>query len=125
MSGTGNYYAPYGANLYSTPMNNNPAYGMQMQNNTNSVITVPVTNETEVQNYLVGAGNTVIFVDFDHGKLWIKSTAANGVPMQMRKFKLSEEMQEPVNVNASAPTEQYATKADFDELKKMVEELLK
>lgn len=125
MAGTGNYYPPYGSTLYSTPINNNPAYGMQMQNNANSVITVPVTNDTEVQNYLVGAGNTVIFVDFDHGKLWIKSTASNGVPMQLRKFKLSEEIQEPPAVVAPSPTEQYATKADFDELKKMIEDLLK
>lgn len=124
MSGTGNYYAPYGTNLYSTPINNQ-AYNMPMQNANNSVITVPVTNETEVQNYLVGAGNTVIFVDFDHGKLWIKSTAANGVPMQLRTFKMSEVQPEQPAVNTSAPTEQYATKADLDEIKKMLEELIK
>lgn len=124
MSGTGNYYAPYGANLYSTPINNQ-AYNMPMQNTANSVITVPVTNETEVQNYLVGAGNTVIFVDFDHGKLWIKSTAANGVPMQLRTFKLTEFHPEPPVANAPVPTEQYATKADLDEIKKMLEDLIK
>lgn len=124
MSGTGNYYAPYGSNLYSTPMNNQ-AYNMPMQNTTNSVITVPVTNETEVQNYLVGAGNTVIFVDFDHGKLWIKSTAANGVPMQIRMFKLSEIQPEPASQPAPVPTGEYVTKSDFDELKKMIEDLIK
>ena len=122
MGGAGNYYTPYayGNNLYSTPINTMP-----MQNTANSVITVPVTNETEVQNYLVGAGNTVIFVDFDHGRLWIKSTAANGVPMQLRMFKLSEVQQEPPAVAASTPTEQYATKADLEALKKTIEDLLK
>jgi len=123
MGGTGNYYAPYGANLYSTPMNNQ--YNMPAQNTTNSVITVPVTNETEVQNYLVGAGNTVIFVDFDHGRLWIKSTAANGVPMQLRTFKLTEVQQEPPVTVTPIPTEQYATKADLEDLKKTIESLLK
>lgn len=127
MSGTGNYYSPYGtsfgAPLYSS-MPNNPN-NMPMQNNVNSIITVPVTSETEVLNYLVGAGNTVIFVDLDHGRSWIKSTASNGVPMQMRKFKMLEEVQEQPVMSASQPAEQYATKADFDELKKMIEDLLK
>lgn len=124
MGGTGNYYAPYGTNLYSTPMNNQ-AYNMPMQNATNSVITVPVTNETEVQNYLVGAGNTVIFVDFDHGRLWIKSTGANGVPMQVRTFKMAEVQPEPTIAPAPENKELYVTKADFDELKKTIEDLLK
>lgn len=123
MSGTGDYYAPYahGANLYSSPINNMPQQNSMMNA---GIVTALVANEVDAQSYPVGAGNTVLLIDFNQNRFWLKSTAANGVPMPMRSFAFEEKTVEPAKATVE-PANDYVTKADFDELKKMIGDLLK
>lgn len=68
------------------PQNYQHQGGFQSQ----GMILVPVQNETVVNTYLVGAGNTVAFVDFNGGKMWLKATSPQGIPETVREFELKE-----------------------------------
>lgn len=122
MNGNNNFYNPYLMGNYSNGLGNQNNYNLQSQNYTNSVITVFVTSELAAQCYPVGAGNTVLLVDFDHKMFWIKSTDSNGVPMQMRAFDFSERIEQPAESPASN-TENVVSRDEFNELKNMFSEL--
>lgn len=106
-------------------MNNNP-YQMQnfAQPSANSIMTVFVSGEAGAASYPVGAGNTVMLIDFDSKMFWIKSTDSNGVPLPLRRFDFDERVQaeKPVQTNsADAPV----TRKEFEELKQMLDDLMK
>ena len=75
---------------------------------------VPVQGEGGAQMYPVAAGTTVALIDFDACVFWLKTTAPNGLPQQMRKFEFKEIVQ------AVQGNENVVTRAEFDELKKMI-----
>lgn len=83
---------------------------------------VPVHNETTVNTYLVGAGNTVAFCDFNAGTLWLKSTTPQGIPEAVRKFELKEITPKPQNENAVSREEFTALNDKFDKLLEMLGE---
>lgn len=124
MNGNNNYYNPYGMSGYNAGLLGQAGYNMQSQNNINSVMTVFVTSELAAQCYPVGAGNTVLLIDFDHHMFWIKSTDSNGVPMPMRAFDFAERAAEQVDSNTQI-TDNQVSREEFDELKKMIEDLVK
>ena len=130
LNGNSNMFYPY-LNGYSG-LTTQTGYGMQPQNTPNSVVTVFVTSEMAAQCYPVGAGNTVLLIDFDHHMFWIKSTDSNGVPMPMRTFdfaeKLAEQPAEPVQeaVNTGVSRDEFnELKTMFGELKATIEDVLK
>ena len=87
--------------------------GYQMQ----GMVLVPVQNEATVNNYLVGAGNTVAFVDFNGGVMWLKSTTALGVPEAVRKFEIKEIVIKPQE------SANDVTREEFSELKEQINRL--
>lgn len=93
-----------------------PMQPQQPQQSQGSLTTVPIssTNPMDVVlNYPVGAGDTVIFIDFGSGVFWLKSTSRTGVPEPLRKFNFEEEIpQTPQNQNES----NFVTKEDFNSL---------
>lgn len=100
-----------------------PAGNYQAQ----GMVLVPVQNETTVNTYLVGAGNTVAFADFNKGEdidgtLWLKSTTPQGVPNPVRKFELKEITPKPENENAVSREEFTALNDKFDKLLEMLGE---
>lgn len=122
MNGNNNLFYPYTSG-YSGLMNQ-AGYGMQSQNTPNSVITVFVTSEMAAQCYPVGAGNTVLLIDFDHKMFWIKSTDTNGVPMPMRTFDFTEKLAEqPTEANTQDGISNGVSRDEFNELKSMFSEL--
>lgn len=72
---------------YNQPMYNQPMQPIQRQAD---ILAVPVQGAQAAQNYLVGAGNTVILTDFASGFIWLKSTDANGLFSTLRTFKVQE-----------------------------------
>lgn len=66
------------------------AQPMQPVQRQNEILAVPVQGTQAAQNYLVGAGNTVILTDFTNGFIWLKSTDANGLFSSLRTFKVEE-----------------------------------
>ena len=72
-----------------------------------------VNGIVEAQNYPVAPGNTIILMDANEPVFYLKSQN------QLRVFDYTERVQEPAN------TTEYVTKAEFEELKKMLDDLTK
>ena len=124
MNGNNSLFYPYAYGSGYSGLMNQAGYGMQSQNTPNSVITVFVTSEMAAQCYPVGAGNTVLLIDFDHKMFWIKSTDTNGVPMPMRTFDFTEKLAEqPTEANTQDGTSNGVSRDEFNELKSMFGEL--
>lgn len=64
-----------------------PMYNQQMNN---QIMTILVQGENVVNTYPVAIGATVIFIDFNARKFWIKSNES-GIPSQPRRFTFTEE----------------------------------
>lgn len=96
-----------------------PGNGYQPQ----GMVLVPVQNETVVNTYLVGAGNTVAFVDFNNGLMWLKATTSQGIPEPVRKFELTEiTPKAPADENSVSREEFTALNNKFDKLLEMLGE---
>lgn len=104
------------------PQMQNTGWNMpvQQQASNGSFMTVIVNGEAGANTYPVAAGNTVLLIDFNTRQFWLKTTDPNSVPQPLRSFKFEEVVQ-------ATPTQQdagnYVTKAEFAELKKMLEDL--
>lgn len=106
----------YTADMLNRPISNQPT----QQNNSNSLMTVLVNSEDEVNNYPVAAGFTVMLVDFSHNKFWLKSTAMNGVPQPPRVFTISEISQQPAQIQNGS----VVTREEFDALNSKLSKLI-
>lgn len=87
----------------------------QMQN---QIMLVPVNGEGGAQMYPVAAGSTVALIDFDACVFWLKTTAPNGLPQQMRKFEFKEIIQ------AVPGSENMVTRQEFTALQESMNKIL-
>lgn len=113
-------YPSYGYGYTAQDMLNRPMSNQPQQNNSNSLMTVLVSSEDEVNNYPVAAGFTVMLVDFSHNKFWLKSTAMNGVPQPPRVFTISEISQQPAQIQNGS----NVTREEFDALNSKLTKLI-
>ena len=119
-----NYGQTYG-NVF--PNNQNPIgyqnpmlYGNQpMQQDDNSIMAVFVQGEAGATNYLVRSGTTVMPIDFQAGKFWLKSNTG-GIPQRMRHFVFKEIFPEQEQPNQSEKENASVTREEFDSLSKNV-----
>ena len=119
-----NYGQTYG-NVF--PNNQNPIgyqnpmlYGNQpMQQDDNSIMAVFVQGEAGATNYLVRSGTTVMPIDFQAGKFWLKSNTG-GIPQRMRHFVFKEIFPEQEQPNQSENGNASVTREEFDSLSKNV-----
>lgn len=124
-----NYGNPWGMNSLgqnqnqNVPQNNtqNPLiYGNQIpQQNYGSLMTVFVQGEAGANAYPVASGNTVMLMDFESGKFWIKSNV-NGIPQRLRSFSFSEEIQG----QTQAQSTNAVSREEFNKLAENVNKLL-
>lgn len=122
-------YAPNYGNTFPNNQNlmgfQNPMpYGnQQMQQDDNSIMAVFVQGEAGATNYLVRSGTTVMPIDFQAGKFWLKSNTG-GIPQRMRHFVFKEIFPEQ-----EQPTEQKnaegVSRKEFDDLSKNVSVIAK
>lgn len=89
----------------------------QQQNNSVSVVTVQ--GEAGARIYPVAAGNTVLLIDFDNKKFWLKSTDLNGMPSRFAAFNFTEEIK-PAN-----DTDNFISRNEFNELKQSIDNQFK
>lgn len=120
--------------LQNTPMQMQP--GMQqapLPNQQQSAMNTPIQNElmlvlvkddNAVQNYPVANGNSVMLMNYDSGKFWIKSMT-NGVTPTITEHKF-----EVVNGNQNAPASNFVSQEEFkalsanvDRIQKIIEDL--
>lgn len=91
------------------------------QQPSNSILTVFVNSEEEVNLYPVAAGVTVMLACFSNHKFYLKSTSKTGVPEPLRIFPFTEETQiatENQNVG------DYATKEEMRSLSDKLDKLI-
>ena len=87
-----------------------------------------VKGRTEADNYQLPNGGTVILMDSETNVFYLKTRDANGIYAPIREFKYEEVS----SAQGTQPSSDFVTREDLsavtksvDELKKMVEELLK
>lgn len=81
----------------------------------NNFYTVLVNGEAGANAYPVASGNTVLLMDFNAGKFWLKSTNVNGIPQQLRCFSFKEEIRKP-----QALSDSMVSREEFDTLSQNV-----
>lgn len=94
---------------------------MNGQQPQNSILTVFVNSEDEVNFYPVAAGVTVMLVSFNLKRFWLKSTGKNGVPEPLRVF----DFEEIVTMQPQSQADQnYATKDEIKTLSDKLDKLI-
>lgn len=83
-----------------------------------------VQGETGAKSYLVAPGNTVLLMDSEGQRFYLKSSDASGMPLPLRVFEYAE-------ITASAGLDKktedntaYATKAEFAAFKTEINAIL-
>ena len=92
-----------------------PTFNQQPQ-----LITVLVQGEENANSYPVGIGNTVLLMDFEGGKFWIK-TNPSGIPQPPRSFSFTETTPQPAVQNGTINS---VTREEFNALSSKLDKLL-
>jgi len=112
------YYNPY-QNQYMSQM-------QTPQPQSNGLIWVQ--GEAGAKSYMVAPNSTVMLMDSESQRFFLKSTDISGMPQPLRIFEYHETTQ---NASKTAPIEQtidyssFATKAEFDAFKDEINGILK
>lgn len=118
-----NYYAPfYQPNYYGNPAQNRqypqqyqqPV--VQPQQSGNGLIWVQ--GEAGAKSYLVAPGNTVMLMDSESERFYIKSADASGMPLPLRVFAYQELTQQGVQAPMTAEQanpNNFITREEFEQ----------
>ena len=117
------YNAPYGGQqmqqqMYQPQMQQPPQGAQQPSNGF-----VWVNDINEAANYLVAPNSAVQLWDKNSPCVYLKTADAAGKPT-MQIFDLVERKQQPTAQTQTATTEDYVTRAEFAELRKVVDALI-
>lgn len=115
-----NPYYPTPANVWNTPQNIPVA---PSQPTPASAGIIWVQGESGAKAYPVPAGTSLLLMDSESQVFYIKSTDGSGVPMPLRTFSYKELLSEPAKIPGAQP--EYVTRSEFEEVKKMLEDLTK
>lgn len=85
-----------------------------------------IDNPSQVDNYAVAAGNTVLLIDFTHKVFYLKSTNVNGVPMpvQIADWDYRPQPQQTISVSQNQNDANTVSRQEFDELKALLTQTL-
>ena len=126
------YYAPYQNQYYTqlaqtyTPVQGQLQNVAPVQQNNNGIIWIQ--GEQAAKSYMVAPNNTVLLMDSESQRFYLKSTDASGMPLPLRVFEYTETTHNVANKPSDAPAvdlSSYATKAEFDAFRGEIEGLLK
>lgn len=92
----------------------------QPQQQTNTISVVTVQGEAGARIYPVAAGNTVLLIDFDAKKFWLKSTDTGGLPLRFAAFNFTEEI-----VQTQGDTSNFISRNEFNDLKQSIDNQFK
>lgn len=118
-----NYYAPF----YQPSYYGNPAQNRQYPQQYQQPVAQPqqsgngliwVQGEAGAKSYLVAPGNTVMLMDSESERFYIKSADASGMPLPLRVFAYQELTQQGVQapVVAEQPNpNNFITREEFEQ----------
>ena len=115
--GFGNYYGgympPMGGNFGGAMQDNLSQYrAAQAQNQQNMSGAVWVQGEVGAKSYPVAPGNSVVLMDSESARFYIKTADISGVPMPLRVFEFKEGGGAPT---PTADMSQFVTKEELQE----------
>lgn len=112
-------YTPIAPGFYgvpNTPAPTVPTATPAQQAPQNNGPIVWVQGEAGAKSYLVAPNTTVLLMDSEGDRFFLKSADASGVPLPLRTFKYEE-----IKAGAVPATgEEYALKKDLDEIRKQL-----
>ncbi len=120
------YYPPTYYQGVNMPYNA-PQMPSNAQTQTSNQITW-VQGENAAKSFPVGAGQSVLLMDSEESVFYIKSVDTSGMPQPLRIFDYSERKSsngEPKKTNEATNTEEYVSKAEFNNYKEDMRRLLK
>lgn len=122
--------------MMNTSMTGVNGFGGQTIQPTNIVV-VPISDENGAINYPVAPNNTVLLMNFNQNRFWLKTQHQNGLSYDLQGFYFMtpEQLQQMTsaqqNNQLQAPQQpafdpsNFVPRAEFEELKKMIEEFMK
>ena len=96
------------------------------QNNQNGIIWIQ--GEQAAKSYMVAPNTTVLLMDSESQRFYLKSTDASGMPLPLRVFEYSETDKNVSNSSSAASgvdLSVYVTKAEFDGFKGEIRDMVK
>lgn len=128
------YYAPFYRPTYYDPVQQNPMgqFNQQFQPPTTPPTTQPMTQqanngliwvqgEAGAKSYIVAPGNTVMLMDSEGERFYLKSADTSGMPMPLRIFEYKEHTETPSQA-FSAPVaaqnvnfDNFVTREEFEQ----------
>ena len=128
------YYAPFYRPTYYEPVQQNPMgqFNQQFQQTATPPTTQPmaqngnngliwVQGEAGAKSYIVAPGNTVMLMDSEGERFYLKSADASGIPMPLRVFEYKERTETPSQAFSSPVTAQsvnldnFVTREEFEQ----------
>lgn len=95
----------------------------QPQQNNNGILWV--SGEVGAKSYLVAPGTSVLLMDSESEKFYIKSTDVSGMPQPLRTFEYHEiGTQMPPKQPAQNMDSKYVTRQEYDDLKGKYEAII-
>lgn len=84
-----------------------------------------VQGEEGAKAYMVAPGNSVLLMDSEGSRFYIKCTDQSGMPQPLRVFDYTERTAAPQSLSAApqAPEGDYVTRKEFDALAALVGEI--
>ncbi|MBR5286449.1 MAG: hypothetical protein IKU30_06065 [Clostridia bacterium] len=86
-----------------------------------------VQGESGAKSYIIAPNTTVLLMDSESNRFYLKSSDASGMPQPLRIFEYSEIAKNAPNLNGDAKTDagkEYALKSDLDALRKDFDALM-
>ena len=95
----------------------------QPQQNNNGILWV--SGEVGAKSYLVAPGTSVLLMDSESEKFYIKSTDVSGMPQPLRTFEYNEVgSQMPPKQTVQNMDSKYVTRQEYDDLKGKYEAII-
>ena len=80
-----------------------------------------VQGEVGARAYPVAPGSSVLLMDSDESRFYIKSADASGMPLPLRMFSYTEEVAQQSHAQVpEMDTSQFITRDEFEELKESI-----
>ena len=83
-----------------------------------------VQGETGAKSYMVSPGNTVLLMDSEGSRFYLKSSDASGMPLPLRVFEYAEITASTGRDKKTEDNTTYATKAEFAAFKDEINTIL-
>lgn len=135
-----NYYDPQQNNLYdrnsfNQNMNNGSWFNTRPIVQEPPIIVIPVTGEQAARSYPIEKGRTVLLIDFENHRFWIKSIKPNGLESSCEGHSFISDSEANSRMNQQQMTPQlnvteefqnkFVSREEFDALKKTIEDFMK